>query len=96
MTYTPICKIQKEQIASLKFTPVEVLGDTLIIEQRKAALIKAMLLGNGEKNKVRIVFEDNQHHSHEVETTVWYTSEKYVVLKSGTSIPISSISEVLI
>ena len=54
-----------------------------------------MILGNGEKHKVKIIFESLQGPAM-VETTVWDTTDTHIELKGGIDIPICCIWEVLI
>jgi hypothetical protein len=87
--------VPKELVAGLEFSPGDVLTDSAAIRERAAMLHQAMLLGNGYKTKVRIVFETN-HGTKAVETTVWQATEKQVMLKGGMNIPVRSIREVKI
>lgn len=89
---TPIL-IQKESIINLKF-PAEKLERTR--EQEKELIDKlhrATSLGNIEQQKARIIFKDNEGLK-VVETTIWATGEKNIVLKHGTTIPIHRIVDV--
>ncbi|MDD5150524.1 MAG: hypothetical protein PHC28_08585 [Flavobacterium sp.] len=82
--------IEKESIQSLKFPNNEVLQDNFAINQRKTDLHRAQSLGNLERSKTRIYFEDNQSKKM-VETTVWAVTDKSVILKKGVGIPINRI-----
>jgi hypothetical protein len=85
--------IAKEQIAALHFVSYEVLDDEAHKRARRAELEKAMILGNGDHGKARIVFV-SQDGVHEVETTVWATTDETITLKGGVTIPIHCISQV--
>lgn len=61
--------------------------------QLKPILKKGELLGNGYKHKIKIGFHAIEG-KFEVDTTIWATTEKYVVLKGGVSIPIQCIEYV--
>jgi hypothetical protein len=87
-----ITSIEKEQIPKLHFSNSK--PQVKPIEQRriKNLLYMGMLLGNSYRQKVKIIFEV-QEGTQQVETTIWATTENNVVLKGGTSIPISSITD---
>jgi hypothetical protein len=82
--------IEKENIHSLKFPNNDVLLDNFAINQRKTDLQRAQSLGNLERSKTRIYFEDT-HSKKMVETTVWAVTDKSVILKRGVGIPINRI-----
>lgn len=88
-----INSIEKESIPYLSFEENEVLDDPFLQIQRSVKLHSAMLLGNCFKEKVSILFKTLEGIK-EVKTTVWAATEKYVVLKSGISIPVVSILSV--
>lgn len=84
--------IPKEQVASLRFPSGEVLKTK---EERLALyekLKQATVLGNIDHSKIRVVFEDDQGRKM-IETTIWATGEKNIVLKHGMTIPIHRIVE---
>ena len=87
--------IEKEAIADLKFTADEILKDAEAIKARTIELERALKLGNLEKFKINIVFED-QHGVKQVNTTIWGVTDKRVILKQGVVIPINRIHEVKI
>jgi len=87
--------INKEDIAQLKFPKSDVLLNAELKKERAEKLYKAMLLGNGYKVKVRIIFDDI-NGTHAVETTVWETSEDNVLIKAGLNIPVHVIRDVLL
>jgi hypothetical protein len=82
--------IEKENIHSLKFPHTDVLQDNFAIHQRKTDLDRAQSLGNLERSKTRIYFEDTDSKKM-VETTVWAVTDKSVILKRGVGIPINRI-----
>ncbi len=82
--------IEKESIKSLKFPGADVLNDRDAIRQRNSELSRAQALGNLERSKTKIFFEDNSSKK-VVETTVWAVTDKRVVLKNGIGIPINRI-----
>ncbi|CAN5276060.1 hypothetical protein BH09BAC1_BH09BAC1_12070 [soil metagenome] len=87
-------RIEKENIQHLQFKNQEVLQDTGAQNGRERELHRAMLLGNGHKSKVKIIFESLTGRNM-VQTTIWATTDKNVVLKGGLLIPICCILEVV-
>jgi hypothetical protein len=87
--------VEKENVAGLKFPNEEVLLSEEAIKLRKSELDKALKLGNAEKGKTRIVFEDSENIKL-VETTIWGVTDKRIILKQGVVIPIHRIHEVKI
>ena len=85
--------VSKESIASLHFPSNEVLDSELAIKNRHKDLERATTLGNIEHSKIKIVFEDSEGLK-QVETTIWATTDRFIVLKGGRYIPINSIIEV--
>lgn len=85
--------VEKENIGVLKFPDTEVLKSKDDIKMRLSNLERALTLGNLEKNKIKIVFEDSDSVK-QVETTVWGITDKRVILKQGVVIPIQRIHEV--
>jgi uncharacterized protein (UPF0248 family) len=84
--------VQKEEIASLLFPSKEVLHSEDKINNRRTELERATTLGNAEHGKIKIIFEDREGLK-KVETTIWATTEKNIVLKGGVFIPIHRIHE---
>lgn len=86
-------KIEKEMVSGLKFPDMDVLSDKEMIDERKADLSRALSLGNLERTKIKIYFEDNTA-CRMVETTVWGVTDKRVILKQGVVIPIHRIHKI--
>lgn len=85
--------IDKETIAQLRF-PAEALKRSKEDQQKLMEKLKdATSLGNMDHHKCRITFRDDQGLK-VVETTIWATGEKNIVLKHGMTIPIHRIVEV--
>ncbi|QXP72372.1 hypothetical protein RRF68_05295 [Tenacibaculum sp. HL-MS23] len=82
--------IEKEQIKFLNFSKAEVLGKKNDQLNRFIDLKRALALGNLEKGKVRITFVDDTGLKM-VETTIWGLTEKSVILKKSTIIPLQRI-----
>ena len=89
-TFEPI---DKEKIQSLKFPNGEVLTDKALIKEREAELNRALALGNLERAKIKIYFEDDLSQKL-VETTVWGVTDKRVILKQGVVTPIHRIHKI--
>ncbi len=87
-------KIEKENILCLQFKNQEVLVDTDAQKHRMSELNRATALGNAYKGKVKIIFQ-SLSGLNMVDTTVWATTDKNVVLKGGLLIPICCIMEVI-
>lgn len=92
---TIIPLIEKEIINTLKFPANEVLARKESIEERIFALHRATSLGNLDKHKVTIVFEDSEGLKR-VRTTIWAITDRKILLKAGRSIPINRIHSVKI
>ncbi len=83
--------IEKEQIANLTFKDTEtVVQNPLEIKRQLSA---ALVLGNSQKHKVRLIF-DSDAGLKMVHTTIWALGEEHVILKKGISIPTDKIIEV--
>ena len=89
----PATLVVKEEITLLAFPRKEVLTSIVKIEERKKRIIRGMKLGNNRKIKVKILFEDAVNLK-KVETTIWGVTEKNIILKKGTTIPIQRIHEI--
>jgi len=83
--------IDKNEIKNLKFGTQEVLENEFEITERWRDLNYSMILGNIHKVPVRIIFRDENNEEYKTETTIWSVTEKNVILKNNTLIPISSI-----
>ena len=90
---TPV--INKENISTLTFPFDDVLSSPDEKVLRLEKLKTAMLLGNGFKHKVKIIFRDTKLKQM-VETTLWFVSEKHITLKSGIIMPIACIVDVIL
>lgn len=85
--------VEKEQIKFFKFPKKDVLdvkGDKL---NRSIDLRRALYLGNLERQKVKIIFADDNGFK-KVETTIWGVTDKSVILKQSTLIPLQRIISV--
>lgn len=85
--------IDKESIIQLRF-PAEALKRSPEEHQKLMTKLKdATSLGNIDHHKCRITFHDDQGLKI-VETTIWATGDKNIVLKHGMTIPIHRIVDV--
>ena len=89
----PATKIEKEKIAELYFPQNDVLVNPAEKTMRQLDIIQAMRLGNIERYKVKITFEDTNSIK-VVNTTIWAVTEKRIVLKKGVVIPVHRIHSV--
>ncbi|GGH76154.1 hypothetical protein GCM10011318_23990 [Phaeocystidibacter marisrubri] len=87
--------IEKEEVVGLVFPKDEVLRDGQSIKERAQRIHRATSLGNLEKYKVTIVFEDSVGLK-KITTTIWAQTEKKIVLKGGNSVPVHRIWDVVI
>ena len=90
-----IAIINKESIPKLQFHPIEVISDEKAREERSRKLHLGMILGNAYKTKVRIIFK-GLNRINAVDTTIWATTDKNIVLKGGVLLPVSCILQVVI
>ena len=93
MVEVNVKSIEKESISRLTFLDEEVLTTNFERNIRARNLFRAMLLGNTYKIKAKITFSSNDGIN-QVYTTIWATTEKYVILKRGVVIPINSILDI--
>lgn len=93
MTTTNFEPIEKEKIEGLRFPADEVLMDKEKIAERDANLKRALTLGNLERSKTKIYFEDDRSFK-VVETTVWGVTDKRIILKHGVVIPIHRVHQI--
>ncbi len=87
--------VEKETIANMNFPEAEVLAGQEEINTRQYEAERAMKLGNFFKDKVKIIFEDNESLKM-VETTIWGVIDKRLLLKRGLVLPIYRVHEIII
>jgi hypothetical protein len=87
--------VEKETIANMQFPEQEVLLGQEQINARQYEAERAMKLGNYFKDKVKIIFEDNESLKM-VETTIWGVIDKRLLLKRGLMLPIYRVHEIII
>ena len=89
-----IVTIAKEQVNQLRFPSNEVLSNRDDIKKRRMDLERALTLGNLEKGKVQIIFEDDGGLKM-VETTIWSLTDERIILKGDTGIPMRRVVQVI-
>lgn len=94
MNMKPI-KIEKEKIPFLAFPSGTLPKAQHKILELTSKLLRAMLLGNIEKNKCSIIFKDNEGLK-EVDTTVWSFDNQFVNLKGGITLNLNNIEDVVL
>ena len=87
--------VPKETIPSFTFSSNDVLHDTAAQEERRLNLLQGMIIGNTWHTKVKLIFECTEGIM-QTETTIWATTDDYILLKGGVSLPIRSIHDVII
>ena len=85
--------VEKENINKEHFCNAD-LNESIKNEINKK-LFDAMMLGNTHHHKVNIEFQTTEGIK-TVFTTVWATTDNYIILKDGKYIPINSIVYVLL
>ncbi len=93
LTVTPPVLIEKEIIPSLKFGSCQVFRTPEEDKMLRKKLNRCTALGNLDRRKIKIIFKDSEGLK-QVETTIWATGDRNIVLKSGIIIPIKNIVEV--
>jgi hypothetical protein len=85
--------IEKEEITEFSFPAGDVLKTEEERNERLSRIEKGTLLGNRSKRKVKIIFEDVDGLK-KVETTIWGFTDKNVILKKTTIVPIRRVHEI--
>jgi hypothetical protein len=81
--------LEKEEIKNLTFKNANISISSDLINKLKSA----EKLGNSYKGKVAIYFETTDGIK-KTETTIWITTDDYIQLKAGITIPTKSIVDV--
>lgn len=88
-------KIEKEEIVNLHFLSTDVLENEIGKIERNSKLSQAVILGNIEKEKCKIIFHAQEGDSY-VETTIWAVTDKYICLKGGVTLLVACILDVIV
>jgi hypothetical protein len=87
--------VEKEIIPSLLFPSQPLNKSKEEMKKLIQKLKRSMMLGNIDRTKMRIIFEDSEG-AKEVRTTVWAVGDKNIVLKKGVTIPINRLIDVIL
>lgn len=87
--------IEKEIIPNLLFPTIPINKTKEEMKKLVLKLKRSMVLGNIDRTKMRIIFEDNEGVK-EVRTTIWAVGDKNIVLKKGVTIPINRLRDVIL
>lgn len=85
--------VAKEDIGQLTFPKEEVLTNKEEKKELLAKIEKGLKLGNAYHGKVKILFQDSEGMK-TVETTIWGVTDKNILLKQTTIIPIRRIYDI--
>lgn len=91
MTYTET--IEKEQLKKCAFSKPNEKFTDYEVRERNRSLYLAMLMGNNFSSHARIVFSTVDGYK-EVYSTIWATTERYILLKGGNVIPLEAITSI--
>lgn len=86
-------EVPKEAVPALRFPQDPVMLHEPHRRSLERKIHQAMVLGNSEHCKCRILFKDQEGLKF-VETTVWSADSDHIVLKSGIAIPIARVIDV--
>ncbi len=86
-------QIDKETVPCLNFPHNEVLETIEAKKIRNQVLNRASILGNIDRTKMHIVFKDSLGLK-KIHTTIWAVTDKYVILKGASLIPLHRIVKV--
>lgn len=95
MLPTSAIEVRKEEVPTLHFPAEPVLLKEEHRKELAERIHKALLLGNNEHAKCRILFKDDQDLKF-VETTVWQADDTHIRLKAGVLIPIARVIDVVL
>ena len=87
-------KIDQKDLLKIVFKKEETMYINEQIKSRDQKLYMAMLMGNNYNENVRIVFNTEDGEC-ELVTRIWARTDKYVVLKGGTFIPIGAVIDII-
>ena len=83
--------VQKEELATLKFSREDVLTDMITRQRRRIDADRAVTLGNAYHGKLDIYFQTADGQTKRMATTVWAADAAYLTLKSGASLPMRAV-----
>lgn len=85
--------IAKEEIQFFHFPKEDILFSKEDKDKRSNNLKFAISLGNLDHQKVKILFQDVEGVK-QTETTIWGVTDRDIILKKGTTIPIHRIIQI--
>lgn len=85
--------IEKEQLKTCAFAKPNERFTDYEVRERNRSLYLAMLMGNNFSSGARIVFNTAEGYK-EVLSTIWATTERYILLKGGNVIPLEAITTI--
>ena len=91
MIYTET--IEAKALKTCAFTKPKQRFTDFEVRERNRSLYLAMLMGNNFSSPARIVFNTIEGYK-EVFSTIWATTERYILLKGGNVIPLDAISSI--
>ena len=91
LTSDPIKIVEKEELAGMRFSPVDVLTDPVQRQRRRHDADRAVTLGNAYHGKLDIYFQNIDGEPKRVATTVWAADSVFLSLKSGASLPVRAV-----
>ncbi|WP_071885916.1 hypothetical protein [Hymenobacter sedentarius] len=95
MSFTPAAHsveiVEKEDLATMRFAPEDVLTDQAARQRRRADAERAATLGNAYHGKLDIYFQTADGATKRVATTIWAADADHLTLKSGASLPMRAV-----
>lgn len=86
-------RIERDQLKDCAFSKPVYHYTDFEVRERNRRLYLAMLLGNNFESQAKIVFATIEGYR-EIFSTVWATTEKFILLKGGNYIPLEAIAYV--
>jgi len=87
------CFVKTDEISKLSFAQADVLIDEEARSRRQRDVQKATTLGNSYKQKILILFRDDETKKHLI-TTIWQSTSDHINLKGGIILPVKSIYKI--
>ena len=88
-------KIELGDLLNIAFKKEDTMHINEQVKTRDQKLYMAMLMGNNAYDNVRIVFNTEDGEC-ELVTRIWARTDKFVVLKGGTFIPIGAVVDIIL
>ncbi len=94
MEHQEVTLVEKEDLAGILFSNVDVLEDPVKRRLRQIYLERAERLGNAYHGKVKMTFMTEEGKMMMVNTTIWSADNQFITLKGGVHIPTIAVIEV--